>query len=90
MSSIDKDATRVLSEGALSSLAGGEVVVRPQEKKLIPEHAVYRVRLRVDGWLPGGSEGYLRGRVVIFAWPKSILGDFVRGAMATLVREAGF
>ena len=88
--SIDKDATRILTEGALSSLAGGELMVRPQEKKLIPERAVYRVRLRVDGWMPGASEGYLRGRVVIAAWPKSVLGDFVRGALATLVREAGF
>ena len=88
--SIDRDATRVLKEGSLSSLSGGEILVRPQDRKLIPEHAVYRVRLRVDGWLPGASTGYLRGRVVILAWPKSVLGDFVRGALATLVREAGF
>ena len=88
--SIDRDATRVLTEGALSSVAGGEVMVRSHDKKMIPEHAVYRVRLKVDGWLPGGTEGYLRGRVVMLAWPKSVMGDFVRGALATLVREAGF
>ena len=88
--SIDRDASRVLTEGALASVAGGEILVRTQEKKLVPEHAVYRVRLKADGWLPGGAEGYLRGRVVILAWPKSVLGDFLRGALATLVREAGF
>lgn len=88
--SIDRDATRVLTEGALSSVAGGQLLVRPHDKRLVPEHSIYRVRLLVDSWLPGGSEGYLRGRVVILAWPKSVLGDFLRGALATMVREAGF
>lgn len=88
--SIDKDATRVLAEGSLSSVAGGEILVRPQNNKLIPERAIYRVRLKVDGYPSKISTGYIRGRVVIFAWPKSILGDAIRGGLAVFIREAGF
>ena len=88
--SIDRDATRTLVDGALASTAGGDIVVRHQEKKVIPEQAIYRVRLKVDGWFPLNSEGYLRGNVVIYAWPKSILGDFIRSVLVTLLREVGF
>jgi putative peptide zinc metalloprotease protein len=88
--SIDKDATRVLTEGSLSSVAGGEILVRPQNNRLIPERAIYRVRLKVDGHPSKISTGYIRGRVVIFAWPKSILGDAIRGGLAVGIREAGF
>lgn len=88
--SIDKDATRVLTEGSLSSIAGGEILVRPQNNRLIPERAIYRVRLRVDGNPSKISTGYIRGRVVMLAWPKSILGDVIRGGLAVGIREAGF
>jgi putative peptide zinc metalloprotease protein len=88
--SIDRDATRTLVDGALASTAGGDIVVRLQEKRSIPEQAIYRVRLKVDGWSPLTSEGYLRGNVVIYAWPKSILGDFIRSILVTLLREVGF
>jgi putative peptide zinc metalloprotease protein len=87
---VDRDATRVLSEGALSSFAGGEILVRHQNNKLIPERAVYRVRLKVDGHPSKISTGYIRGRVVVLAWPKSILGDAIRNGLAVLIREAGF
>lgn len=88
--SIDKDATRVITEGALTSVAGGEILVRPQKDKLIPERALYRVRLKVDGNPSKISTGYIRGRVVIFGWPKSIMGDVIRGGLALFIREAGF
>lgn len=88
--SIEKDATRLLTEGSLSSLAGGEILVRPQNNKLIPERAIYRVRLKVNGHPSKISTGYIRGRVVILAWPKSILGDVIRNGLAVLIRETGF
>ena len=88
--SIDRDATRLLTEGALSSIAGGEILVRQQNNKLIPERSIYRVRLKVDGHPSKLSTGYIRGRVVIFAWPKSILGDVITNGLAVFVREAGF
>jgi putative peptide zinc metalloprotease protein len=87
---IDYDATHVLKEGALASVSGGEIIVRSKDNKLIPERSVYRVRLKVDGHPDQISTGYLRGRVVIFAWPKSFLGDFIRSTLATIMREAGF
>ena len=88
--SIDRDATRVLNEGALSSLSGGEILVRPQNNKLIPERALYRVRLKVDESGSKLSTGYIRGQVVIYAWPKSILGDFIRGGLSTAIKELSF
>jgi putative peptide zinc metalloprotease protein len=88
--SIDKDATRVLSEGILASTAGGSILVRQQNKKLIPEQSIYKVRLKVDGNPDKLSTGYLRGRVVILAWPKSILGEVIRAGLSVLIREAGF
>jgi putative peptide zinc metalloprotease protein len=88
--SIDRDATRLLTEGALSSIAGGEILVRQQNNKLIPERSIYRVRLKVDGNPSKLSTGYIRGRVVIYAWPKSILGDAITNGLAVFVREAGF
>lgn len=86
---IDKDATRVMTEGVLTSAAGGEILVRPQQNKLIPERAIYRVRLKVDG-TEKLSTGYIRGRVAIYGWPKSILGEFIRLGLATAWRETGF
>ena len=88
--SIEKDATRLLTEGSLSSVAGGEILVRQQNNKLIPERAIYRVRLKVDGHPSKISTGYIRGRVVILAWPKSILGDVIRNGLAVFIKEAGF
>ena len=88
---IDFDATRVLSEPALgSNAAGGQILVRQQDKNLIPERAIYRVRLSVINNPGIRSTGYLRGRVVIFAWPKSILMGVIQGGIATLMREFGF
>lgn len=87
---IDGDAARILGDAALGSTAGGQVLVRPQNNKLYPERAVYRVRLKATFRSAQISTGHIRGRVVILAWPKSLIGDLIRGTLATLVREAGF
>lgn len=87
---IDRDATRILTEGSLASVSGGEVLVRSKENKLIPERSIYRVRLKVRGDPAQIATGYLRGRVVILAWPKSVFGDFIRGTLVTVIRELGF
>lgn len=88
--SIDRDASKTLTDGALASTAGGQVIVRQQGNRVIPERAIYKIRLKVDGSPEKLSTGYLRGAVTIFAWPKSVLGDVLRGGLATFVREAGF
>jgi putative peptide zinc metalloprotease protein len=88
--SIDRDATRVLADGPLASIAGGEVLVREQNNRIVPERSIYKVRVRLNAKPGGSSVGALRGSVVILGYPKSIMGDLVRGSIATLVRESGF
>jgi putative peptide zinc metalloprotease protein len=88
--SIDKDAIKTLSEGALGSISGGQIVVRQQGKQLIPERSIYRVQLKVMGDPGIISTGSLRGRVVMFAWPQSWGGQFAKELLAGVLREVGF
>ena len=88
--SIDRDASKVVSDRSLASTHGGEVLVRMQNNVPIPENAIYHVRLRVDHLHEKISTGYLRGRVVILAWPKSMMGDVIKNTLANLIREASF
>ena len=88
--SIDRDASKIINDGSLASTHGGEVLVRMQNNKPIPENAIYHVRLRVDHLHEKVSTGYLRGNVVILAWPKSMMGDVVKNTLANLIREASF
>ena len=61
-----------------------------QNNKPIPENAIYHVRLKVNHLHEKVSTGYLRGHVVILAWPKSILGEIIKKTFANLIREASF
>ena len=88
--SIDREATKILNEGPLASYSGGDILVRMQNNKAIPENAIYHVRLKVDHLSEKVSTGYLRGHAVILAWPKSIMGDAIKKASANLIREASF
>lgn len=87
---IDKDRSRSLGDPQLSAGAGGHILVREQKNVLIPERAIYRVRLEVLREDVNVSKAYLRGSVVILGWPRSILGEFLRGSAGTLIRELGF
>lgn len=88
--SIDQDASRTLSEAPLAASAGGHILVRQQNNTLIPERSVFRVRLRVTTDASKIGTGYLRGSVVIYGWPSSIIGNFLRSGVGTLIRELGF
>lgn len=88
--SIDKDRSRVLADPQLGSTAGGDFLVRLQKDSIVPERAIYRVRLEVQGDPLKVSTGNLRGSVTILGWPQSIIGEFLRGAIGTMVRETGF
>jgi len=57
---------------------------------LIPERAIYRVRLQAEQVKDLSDGGLLRGSVVILGWPQSILGEVIRGAGAALMRELCF
>ena len=87
---IDRDASRTLLDPALGAMAGGQILVRQKNQSLIPERSVFRVRLAVQGNPGQVSTGHLRGAVAILGWPRSILGEFLRGTLTTLVREMGF
>lgn len=88
---IDQDVTRQLSDPILAShVAGGELPAQLQEQQSMLQQALYRVRMKVDrSWMPH-EIGYLRGRVVVLGWPKSIAGDVIRGTVSNLLREVGF
>ena len=88
--SVDKDRSRVLADPPLASTAGGQILVRPLKESFVPERAIYRVRLEAQGPMEKVSTGNLRGSVTILGWPQSIFGEFLRGAIGTMVREAGF
>lgn len=87
---IDQDASRTLLDPELGAQAGGDILVRQSGQSLIPERAVFRVRLQVQGDPGQVSTGHIRGSVAILGWPRSILGEFLRGTFTTLVREFGF
>lgn len=87
---VDKDRSRILADPQLASTAGGHILVRPQKDSIVPERAIYKVRLEVQGDVAKVSTGNLRGSVTILGWPQSIMGEFLRGAVGTLVRETGF
>jgi putative peptide zinc metalloprotease protein len=87
---VDRDATRVLTNGMLAAQFGGSVITREKQGQLIPERAVYRVTLATSDD-PGKLAGHSwRGTVVIRgAWEAPGL-SFLRAALALLWREAGF
>ncbi|HEY7804971.1 MAG TPA: HlyD family efflux transporter periplasmic adaptor subunit [Orrella sp.] len=87
---VDQDASRTLLDPELGAQAGGDILVRQSGQSLIPERSVFRVRLQVQGDPGQVSTGHIRGSVAILGWPRSILGEFLRGTFTTLVREFGF
>lgn len=90
--SIDQDASRVLSEANLSTLAGGNIPVRSMQGALYPERPVYRVVLDVTTQ-PGedtASQHRWRGKVSIHGRWEAIASQFVNTAASVFWREAGF
>lgn len=87
---VDQDATRVLPHGMLAVKHGGSVLTRDKDGVLVPERAVYRVTLAVEGD-PGRLAGHdWRGTAVIRgSWEAPGL-RYLRAALAVLWREAGF
>ncbi len=86
---VDADASRQLAHGMLTAPAGGDVLTRERQGQRVPEHAVYRVVLRVDS-PPGDLAGRAwRGRVTIRAAGEPLAGRYLRQALTVLVREAG-
>ena len=86
---IDADASRHLPLGMLDAASGGHVLTRQQHGKRIPEAAVYRALLRVDG-SPGALSGQTwRGHLVVRGDAQSLALPYLRQALAVVLREAG-
>lgn len=86
---IDRDATRFLPDGMLSSSRGGAMPARERGSLIVPDRAVYRVALRITESI-GANTSSQRGQVVIYAEATTLLGDYLRAAVGLLVRESGF
>jgi putative peptide zinc metalloprotease protein len=87
---IDADVSRELPDGILAAQNGGHIIARPQKGKLVPEQAIYRVRLApVDGQSINVARA-LRGDVVIRGNWQSPVWPFVRNVAAVFVREFSF
>lgn len=90
VAAIEQDASRVLLHGELASQFGGSVLTREKHGQLVPEQAVYRVTLQVDGDPGRLAQHSWRGQVVIHGrWVAPGL-VYLRAAMALLWRELGF
>jgi putative peptide zinc metalloprotease protein len=87
---IDADASRELPDGILAAQNGGHIHARPQNGKLVPEQAIYRVRLVPEQGQEMDLTRVLRGDVVIRGNWQSPVWPFVRNIAAVLVREFSF
>ncbi len=91
VSSIDRDASRVLPRPELAAQAGGHVLTREKAGQLVPEHAIYRVAFDVP---PGSLEDWgrlsWRGQVTVHASWEAPAWRYLRQAAAVLIRELGF
>jgi putative peptide zinc metalloprotease protein len=91
--SIDRDATRTLTEAALSTVAGGNIQVRSMQGFLYPERPVYRVVLDVTTPQPADHAALQhrwRGKVSIRGRWEAPAAQFAKTAASVFWREAGF
>lgn len=90
VTTVDSDSTRILHNGLVTASAGGNVLAREARGQLIPEHAVYRVALRVESSTDALRGHSWRGHTVIIADSEAPAARYLRAALAVLVREAGW
>lgn len=83
---VDPSSAKALADGALASIHGGPIPSRVSERTIIPEGAVTRVTIDLDGPPPAYEQV---GTVSIHAERSSLLGRFARSVMVVLIREWG-
>jgi len=88
--SVDRDASRTLSEAVLANTFGGSVQVREKQGALYPELPVYRVVLKVTQSSPEFAQHSWRGGVTISGQPEAPGLRFVQTAASVFWREFGF
>jgi putative peptide zinc metalloprotease protein len=84
---VDRAAVRSLSDPALAAGYGGTVAARFVGKALVPDGALYRVRLKVAGDPP--QMVVARGEVHMAGERRSLFGRAFRAAAAVVIREWG-
>jgi len=90
ISKIDQDATRMLAQGFLASVAGGHIAVRESGGQLFPEHAIFRVVLEVEGDPGELARQSWRGTVVVRGEAQPMAWRYFKNVAAVLWRETGF
>lgn len=85
---IDHDASRVLSDGLLASSRGGYIPVREKGNQIVPDRAVYRVAFSVNEAISPQAIS-ARGTVVIYGSSITLMGEFLRVLIGTVIRESG-
>lgn len=87
---IAADATRVLGDEILSSVRGGKIVSRTSGNQIVPENAIYQIKLVPTDPDLLQSTSVLTGLVVIKGKPQAWITPYWKSALATVRREAGF
>lgn len=85
---LQTSASAILAEPALASAFGGTIRVRAGEKGLVPERAIYKVRLKLENDA-NTFPTQIVGRVRIEAEKVSVLTRVWTWALAVLIRESG-
>jgi len=87
---IERDASRAIGREWLTVAHGGAVPARRVDNQLVPERAVYGVRLRIDDGGAITGDRVRRGRVTVYAAHEALATRFVRNVLSVLWRELGF
>lgn len=87
VAAIDRVSVKTLTEPVLAAQYGGQIAARFDNKGLVPDHAVYRLRLTPSR--PTEAAVPVRGQVLIDGERRSLLGHALRSGAAILIREWG-
>lgn len=87
IAAIDRVAMKSLTEPALAAPYGGDIPARFSDKALVPDAALYRVRLSLDQAHDVAAP--MRGQVHMDGDRRSFLGHALRNTAAILIREWG-
>jgi putative peptide zinc metalloprotease protein len=93
VTSIDRDASRVLPRGELSAQMGGHILVREKSGQLMPERAIYHLTLALaeGATVPAPMQAMSwRGKVSVQAEAEAPAARYLRRAAAVIVQEFGF
>lgn len=86
---IATDATRVLNDQMLGTVNGGEILTRSRGDQVIPESAIYQLRLKLLDEYDAGIS-VLQGQLTLYGDAQAWITPYWRTILATYRREAGF